>query len=139
MVHEDLQRAEAAEGSSDRSFGLVFAVVSILVGFWPLLGGAPLRWWALGVAGAFLLVSLVRPALLAGPNRAWTKLGLLLGKIVSPVALGVLFFAVFAPLGFLFRLAGKDPLRLNRDPGARSYWIPREPPGPPPESMTNQF
>jgi hypothetical protein len=67
------------------------------------------------------------------------KLGVLLGKLVSPIALGILFYGVFFPVGVAMRLAGKDPLRLRRDAEAASYWIPRRPPGPPPDSMTNQF
>jgi hypothetical protein len=67
------------------------------------------------------------------------KLGVLLGKVVSPVALGVLFYAVLVPIGVMMRIAGKDPLRLKRDAGAATYWIRRVPPGPPPDSMTNQF
>ena len=85
------------------------------------------------------MIALVRPALLARLNRLWTMLGIILGKVVSPAVLGILFYGVLTPLGALLRLTGKDPLRLKREPGARSYWIPREPPGPPPDSMTNQF
>jgi hypothetical protein len=77
--------------------------------------------------------------LLAGLNRWWIKLGVLLGKLVSPIALGVLFYGVFFPMGVVMRLAGKDPLRLKRDADAASYWVLRKPPGPPPNSMTNQF
>jgi len=87
----------------------------------------------------FALVALVKPALLSGLNRLWMKLGLLLGKVVSPIALGILFYAVITPIGLIIRLTGKDPLRLKFDPDAESYWIPREPPGPPPGSMNNQF
>jgi hypothetical protein len=91
------------------------------------------------VASVFALLALVKPALLAGLNRLWMKLGVLLGKVVSPIALGILFYGVFTPLGAVIRITGKDPLRLKFDPDAKSYWIPREPPGPPPGSMTNQF
>jgi hypothetical protein len=139
MGHEDLSREEHIEGSSDRSFGFVFAAVFALIALWPLLHQGGVRVWALVVAAAFALVAVVRPALLATPNRLWMKLGLLLGKIVAPIALGILFYAVLTPLGALMRMTGKDPLRLKRDPSAASYWIPREPPGPPPGSMTNQF
>lgn len=139
MGHEDLSREEHIEGSSDRSFGFVFAAVFALIALWPLLHQGGVRVWALVVAAAFALIAVVRPALLATPNRLWMKLGLLLGKIVSPIALGILFYAVLTPLGVLMRLTGKDPLRLKRDASAASYWIPREPPGPPPGSMTNQF
>jgi hypothetical protein len=69
----------------------------------------------------------------------WIKLGVLLGKVVSPVALGILFYCVLMPIGIVLRMAGKDPLRLRRDSSAASYWIARRPPGPPPDSMTNQF
>ena len=139
MGHEDLSREEHIEGSSDRSFGFVFAAVFALIALWPLLHHGGVRVWALAVAAAFGLIAVVRPALLATPNRLWMKLGLLLGKIVAPIALGILFYAVLTPLGVAMRLAGKDPLRLKRDDAAASYWISREPPGPPPGSMTNQF
>jgi hypothetical protein len=139
MAHEDLTREQDVEGSSDRSFGVVFAVVFALIAGWPLLSGEGPRWWALAVAAVFALVAMVKPALLAGLNRQWMKLGILLGRIVSPIALGLLFYCVITPIGVALRLAGKDPLRLKFDRGAESYWIRRVPPGPPPDSMTNQF
>lgn len=139
MAHEDLDRDQHVEGSSDRAFGLVFAGVFFVIAGWPLLHGGALRWWAVGVALGFVLVALAKPALLASLNRLWLKLGLLLGKVVSPIALGILFYGVFTPLGAVVRLTGKDSLRLKFDSEADSYWIPREPPGPPPGSMTNQF
>jgi hypothetical protein len=139
MSHEDLSRKQEVEGSSDRSFGLVFAAVFVLIGAWPLWQGAAPRWWALGVAAACAAVAVLRPGLLARPNRLWSRLGVLLGMLVSPIALGALFYLAFVPIGLLMRLAGKDPLRLRRDAGSASYWIPRRPPGPPPDSMTNQF
>ncbi len=139
MAHEDLTREEHVEGSSDRSFGFVFAVVFVIIAVWPLWYGGGLRWWSVGVAGAFAVVAVVIPRVLAAPNRLWMKLGILLGKIVSPIALGILFYLVFLPIGLLMRLAGKDPLKLKRDAAATSYWVDREPPGPPPTSMTNQF
>jgi hypothetical protein len=139
MAHEDLSREQQVEGSSDRSFGLVFAGVFLLIAAWPLWSGATPRWWAAGVAAVFAVVAAMRPTLLAGLNRLWIKLGVLLGKVVSPIALGVLFYGVLVPIGVVMRLTGKDPLRLKLDSGADSYWIPRKPPGPPPDSMTNQF
>jgi hypothetical protein len=139
VAHEDLNREQAVESSSDRAFGLVFAAVFLVVAAWPLLGREPPRWWALVLSAAFALVAVVRPVVLAGLNRLWTRLGILLGRVVSPIALGILFYGVLTPLGALLRLTGKDPLRLKRDPEASSYWIPRQPPGPPPDSMTNQF
>jgi hypothetical protein len=139
MSHEDLSREHHIEGSSDRSFGVVFACVFVIIGCWPILYGDSARAWALVVAAVFAAITMWKPALLAGPNRLWLKFGLLLGKIVSPVALGILFYLVIAPVGLLVRLTGKDPLRLKLDRGTASYWIRRQPPGPPPDSMTNQF
>jgi hypothetical protein len=139
MGHEDLTRKTEVEGSSDRSFGLVFAAAFLVIAGWPLLYGATPRAWAAGVAVLFALIAVVKPALLAGLNRGWMKLGVLLGKVVSPIALGIVFYGVLTPLSAAMRLAGKDPLRLKRDAAASSHWIRRRPPGPPPDSMTNQF
>ena len=139
MAHEDLKREHVVEGSSDRSLGFVFAAVFAVIACWPLFFGGALHWWAVAVAAVFALLAMLKPALLAGLNRQWLKLGILLGKVVSPIALGVLFYGVITPIGFALRLAGKDPLRLKFDRGADTYWIRREPPGPPPDSMTNQF
>jgi hypothetical protein len=141
MAHEDLSREQYVEGSSDRSFGLVIAAVFLLIALGPLRHGhghTP-RWWAVAVAGVLALVALVKPRLLSGLNRLWIKLGILLGKVVSPIALGILFYGVLTPLAVVIRLTGKDPLRLKLDPAKDSYWIVRKPPGPPPDSMTNQF
>jgi hypothetical protein len=139
MAHEDLSREEQIEGSSDRVFGLVFAGVFLVIAVWPLVHGVPPRWWALVVSAVFGGIALLKPVLLARLNRLWMKLGILLGKVVSPIALGILFYGVITPIGVVIRLTGKDPLRLKRDPAADSYWIARAPPGPPPDSMTNQF
>jgi len=139
MSHESLERVESAVGSSDRSFGIVFTVVFLIIGLLPLFFGGPLRLWSVAVAAIFGLVALLRPALLAPLNRLWTKFGLLLHKIVSPLVLGIMFFIVITPMGLVMRAWGKDPLRLRFDRQARSYWVERTPPGPPPDSLNNQF
>ena len=139
MSHENLQRDDHVDGSSERAFGLTFAGLFIFIACWPLFRGEPLRWWAIGVGAVFALIAMTKPDLLSGPNKLWMKLGVLLGRVVSPIALGILFYAVFTPLGFVIRLMGKDSLRLKFDPGAETYWRERKPPGPPPDSMTNQF
>ena len=140
-MHEDFTRKEAVQGSSDRSFGFVMAAFFGLVALFPLLHGplSSIRWWALVLAAAFLAFALLWPAALRPLNRAWLRLGLLLSKVVSPVVLMILFYATVTPIGILMRWAGKDPLRLRRDAAAASYWIPREPPGPAPDSMKQQF
>ena len=137
--HESLDREAEVEGSSNRSFGWVFAAFFLILALLPLLGGGGVRYWALAASVAMAVVTLVRPSLLEVPNRAWTRFGLWLGRIVSPVVTGVVFYGVVTPIGLAMRLAGKDFLRLRRDAGAASYWIERDPPGPPPESMSNQF
>jgi predicted membrane metal-binding protein len=139
MAHEDFTREQQIEGSSDRSFAAVFALVFGLVCLWPVLFGGSPRGWAAAVALAFALVGMLRPAWLAPLNRLWMRFGLLLGAVVSPIALGLLFYGVLTPIGVLMRLFGSDPLRLRRDPAMRSYWLPRQPPGPPPRSMDRQF
>ena len=139
MGHESYSRDEKVEGSSDRSFGLVFAGFFAVIGLLPLLLGRSPRIWALGIGGLFLLAALVIPSVLAPLNRLWLKLGLLLHRIVSPIALGIMFYMVITPMGLLMRATGKDFLKLRLDPSASSYWIEREPPGPAPESLKNQF
>jgi hypothetical protein len=138
-LHEDFGRKQESQGSSDRAFAIVFAIFFALVGFSPLRTHHPMRSWAFPVAGLFLIVGILKPVWLRPLNKCWTKLGLLMGRIVSPVITAVLFYAVVTPTGLLFRILGKDPLRRSPDPEAQSYWIDRQPPGPAPETMTNQF
>ena len=138
-THESFDRGTAVKSASDRSFGLVMAAFFALVGALPLFGEAPsVRWWAVGVAAIFLLLAVWRQALLAPVNRIWLKFGLLLHKIVSPLILALMFYGTVVPIGLILRAIGKNPLRMQRDQAAASYWIGREP-GPAPESMKNQF
>jgi Saxitoxin biosynthesis operon protein SxtJ len=139
MAHEDIHRSHQVEGSSNRSFGIVFTIVFSLLGVWPMLHGTGPRWWACGIAICFAVTATLKPSILAVPNRLWLKFGLLLGKIVSPVALAILFYGAILPIGLLMRLTGNDPLRLRKEPESKSYWISRTPPGPAPDSMNNQF
>jgi len=139
LPHEDFNRKDAISGSSDRSFGWVFATFFAVVAIWPLWRTEGPRWWALALAGGFGLAAVLRPALLAPLNAAWTHLGMLLSAIVSPIVLAALFYLTVTPIALIARALGKDPLRLGLDREARSYWIMRSPPGPDPASMKNQF
>lgn len=124
---------------TDRSFGFTFAVVFALIGGW-------LTWKAhrfgvgfLAAAGLFALIAIVAPKLLHGLNVVWMRFGALLNQVVSPIIMGVIFFGVFAPVGLLFRLRGRDALRRKFEPESTSYWIPRDPPGPDGKSLPRQF
>lgn len=139
QTHEDLSRAQTVKASSDRFFGMTFFAVFLIIALWPLLAQGAVRPVALGIALAFLAVSLAAPAWLAPLNRLWLKFGELLHRITSPIILGVMFFGVITPVGWLMRLAGKDLLRMKFDRDAPSYWIRREPPGPDKTSLKRQF
>lgn len=124
------------ERGSERGFGIVFAVVFSLIGLYPLLGGGPVRLWAIAIALALLAVAFVMPRLLAEPNKLWFKFGMALGHVVSIVVMTLIYFLTFVPTGLLLRLFGKDLLRDKAPDGASTYWIKRtEPMG----SMRNQF
>jgi len=139
MLEHTQNYAAEIKGSSDRAFGLVFSTVFSIIALYPLLGGGSIRVWSLIVAGIFLLLAISQPTVLTPANRLWTKFGELLHRIISPLALGIIFYTTVLPTGLLLRLFGKDPLRLRLDPNAQSYWIKREPPGPAAESLNNQF
>ncbi len=124
---------------SERSFGLVFAVVFALIALFPLWWGGPVRIWALVVAGAFAAAALLMPVVLRPLSLLWFRIGLLLHRVVNPLLMAVLYFGVFTPMGLVLRARGKDLLRLRRDRASASYWIAREPPGPKPGSMSKQF
>ena len=139
-MHEHTQKHVAEnKSSSDRAFGLVFSTVFAIVALYPVLAGGVIRLWSLIVAGIFLLLAVVIPGVLAPANRLWMKFGEFLHGIVSPLALGIIFYVTVLPTGIFMRLFGKDPLRLRKNPAAESYWIKREPPGPAAESLNNQF
>lgn len=139
QFHEDYDRRDEVRAGSARTFGLVFAAVFTMIGCWPLTGGGEPRIWALAVAVVFGIASLTVPRVLAPLNRLWFRFGMALHRIVSPIILGLLFYLSVFPTALLLRLFGKDLLRLRFEPDAKSYWIAREPPGPHPETMKNQF
>jgi hypothetical protein len=139
QTHETFTREEEVKGSSDRAFGLTFAAVGLIlagISFWR--GGS---WWpyALAAAAVFAGLALAAPGVLAPLNRLWLKFGLLLHHVINPLVMGLLFFGVITPMALALRLMGKDLLRLRFDVRAKSYWIPRDPPGPAPDTMRHQF
>jgi Saxitoxin biosynthesis operon protein SxtJ len=136
---DDFRRDSPEQGSSNRAFGLIFSAIFLLIAISPLFVGRSVHTWSLLAAGIFGAAALMMPAVLAPLNRLWTRFGLLLHRVVSPLVLGIMFFLVITPMGLVMRMLGKDPLRLRRDPGAPTYWIERKPPGPPPETFVDQF
>jgi hypothetical protein len=124
---------------SNRSFGTLFASVFFALGAWSWWKGGWTVPYLFGVAGIFGVITLLRAEWLAPLNRAWMRLADLLNRIVSPIVLGAMYYAVLTPFGLAMRLAGRDPMRKRFEPAAPTYWIARQPPGPAPESLRDQF
>ena len=130
---------QEARIGSERSFGIVFAVVFSIIGALPLLKGGELRLWSLTVAAAFLGLGLLAPGILRPLNILWFKFGLLLGRIIAPIVISLLFFIAITPTALVMRLMRKDLLSLKFDRQAKSYWINRSKTENPMGSMKNQF
>ena len=111
--------------STNRSFGIVFFIVFLIVSLWPLLNNDQIRYWALFVSILFLLLGIINSKVLTPLNKIWFKFGILLGKIVSPVVLAIIFFLVVTPTGLIMRMLGKDLLKLKKNKN-KTYWIKKE-------------
>ena len=111
---------------SNRSFGVVFSVVFLIISFWPLFTEGTIRIWAIFIAILFLLISYFKPDALYPLNKIWFKFGLLLGNIVSPIVMGIVFFIIVTPIGIIMRIIGKDLLNKKINNSVKSYWIKRE-------------
>jgi len=112
--------------SSNRSFGIVFFFVFLIISLWPLINENPLRVWSIFVAIIFLILGLVNSKLLTPLNILWFKFGKILGTIVTPIVMGIVFFIVITPTGFIMKLFGKDLLNKKYNNKNKSYWIDRE-------------
>ena len=111
--------------SSNRNFGLVFFFVFLIVGLWPLLNEESPRFWSIVIAVIFLILGLLNSKLLTSLNKLWFKFGLFLGSIVSPIVMGIVFFLVITPTGFIVKIMNKDLLNKKYDNKKKSYWINR--------------
>ena len=138
-THEVFSREEKVVAGSDRSFGLVMAAALAAVTLLNVWHAGRLWPWTGRWAALFLVAGLFRPSVLNPLNRIWLKFGLLLHRVVNPVVMALLFYGTVLPTGLVMRMLGKDLLRLKRQPDAESYWIVRQPPGPSPETMRDQF
>ena len=121
--------------STNKSFGVVFFVVFFLISVYPLLNAENIRFWSLIVAIIFLTLGLLNSKILTPLNKIWFKFGLLLGSIVSPIVMGIIFFFVVTPISLIMRILGKDILNLKWN-NANSYWIKKSGPK---SKMKNQF
>ena len=120
---------------SNRSFGIVFFVVFLIIATYPLINGDELRLWSLIVSIVFLFLGLVNSKILNPLNKLWFKFGIFLGKIISPLVMGIIFFLVVTPIGLLMRLLNKDLLNLKFN-NNNTYWIEKTEPK---SKMKNQF
>ena len=138
-THENIIEKQDIQIGSDKSFGIVFAVVFFVIALWPLMDEGNFRVWALVTGIILFLISSIYPSIYKPFNYIWFKFGLLLGKIVTPIVMGFLYFFTITPTALIMRTLKKRPLDLEFDDSLDSYWKYRDPPGPSSESMKNQF
>ncbi len=121
--------------STNKSFGIVFFIVFFLIGIYPLFNEHNIRIWSILISLVFLILGLLNSKILTPLNKLWFKFGLLLGKIISPLIMGIIFFLVVTPIGLFMRMLGKDLLNLKKNSN-NSYWIEKKDPK---GKMKNQF
>tara|TARA_B100000029_G_scaffold169260_1_gene165474 strand:- start:1649 stop:2041 length:393 start_codon:yes stop_codon:yes gene_type:complete len=122
--------------SSNKSFGLVFFVIFIIIALWPLLNDGNIRIWSIIVSIIFLILGLLNSKILTPFNKLWMRLGVLLGTIVSPIVMGVVYFGIITPIGLIMKLFGKDVLNLKLDKNKKTYWTLKK---KIPSKMKDQF
>ena len=121
--------------SSNRSFGIVFFVVFLFIALYPLIYNEEIRAWSVIISSIFLILGLLNSKILTPLNKLWFKFGIFLGKMISPLIMGIIFFLVVTPIGLIMRLFGKDLLNLKYNK-QQSYWIEKNGPK---SKMKNQF
>src|SRR5262245_44838563 len=131
MTHEDFSRKLPARKLRNRTFGLVVAAILSFAGLLPLVRHDPIRWYFIALAGAFLIAALAVPSLIAHVQRVWLHVGHAVSTVLSHVLSALLLLIAFAPARLILRLVGPDPLARHWDSRADTYWLPRDPPGPP--------
>lgn len=122
--------------SSNRNFGLVFFFIFLVVSIWPLTHNESPRIWSAIISLAFLILVLTRSKLLTPLNRLWAKFGIILGAIIAPIVMGVVFFLVITPIGLVMKIIGKDLLSIKYDKKKETYWVKRDKPT---STMKQQF
>ena len=120
---------------SNRSFGLVFFIVFLIIGLYPLFKGNELRIWSLIISSVFLILGILNSNILLPLNRLWMQFGLFIGNLISPIIMGIIYFGIITPTGLLMKLFGKDILSLKKN-NEKSYWIKKDNTN---NNMKNQF
>ena len=111
--------------SSNKSFGIVFAIVFFLIALWPIINSNDIRIWSLIVSIIFLILGLMNSSILTPINKIWFRLGILLGNFIAPIVMGIIFFFVVTPIGLIMRLLGRDLIKLKKN-NENSYWIEKK-------------
>ncbi len=132
------EQKEFSETVSNRSFGLIFAVILCVVAILPLVFSGGVRMWAVYLACAFVIPALLYPIVLGPLNRGWAKFGQFSHKVINPILMALIFFITVLPTGLILRLLGKDPMQRKLDSALSSYWITRKD-AISKESFDNQF
>jgi len=135
-MSEHSHHIEVKQGS-EKSFGLVFAAVFLIIALFPLLGDGAPRYSLMGVAAVLAVLAFVFPRIFRLPNKLWFKFGLLLGMVMTPVVMFIVYCITIVPMGLVLKMRGKDPLKRKLEPEAESYWIERT--GDDMQPMKNQF
>jgi len=120
---------------SNKNFGIVFFIVFLFISIYPLLSDGSLRLWSLVISILFLILGMMNSRILSPLNKVWFKFGIFLGRIISPIIMGIIFFLVVTPIGYLMRLFKKDVLNLKFNDN-KSYWVEKKGPK---SKMKNQF
>lgn len=124
------------EINSEKSFGIVFALVFFIIALYPIIDSKGIQMWALITSFIFFILSFLFPRIFYFPNRLWFNFGLFLGSIIAPIIMALIYFMVFFPTGLIMRILGKDLLKKKLDDKSQSYWIKRDQPV---GTMKNQF
>jgi len=106
------------------TFGILFFLFFLFIGLYPLISNEPIRIWSIILSSVFLIITIIKPNLFTFLNKLWIEFGILIGKIISPIIMGLVFFFVVTPIGIFVKILKKDVMGLKR--GASSYWITRE-------------
>ena len=120
---------------SNKSFGIVFFTVFLIIAIWPLLNGYEIRYWSLIISIIFLFLGILNSKILTPLNKIWFKIGILLGNVISPIVMSIIFFLVVTPTSFIMKILGKDLLNLKKNT-KNSYWIKKQNQN---SRMKNQF